>query len=134
MLVGKVQHTVEEKERFARVRNSLRPGLLMRVRIGDFHEDDETPVGFLAHNDLVMLIERGDGGPVVDKDSREVGRWMQWTVMTRWGILKKSESYIEQLWEPVESSSAGLFRWLWRKVLRLRVSNRDVKAKLPIGR
>lgn len=103
MLAGKFKYPQEERDRWERVRSRLEPGLLMRVRTGDYHEDDTTPVGFLECNEHVVLIERFDGGPIVRAGTNEeVGRDMQWRVMTRWGVLNKSESYIKQLWEPVE--------------------------------
>lgn len=102
MLAGKVQYSATEKARQANIVASLKPGLLMLVVSGDFHEEDETPNGFLERGEHVTLIERYDGGAIVKAGTmEEVGRSMCWKVMTRWGILSKSESYIKQLWEPV---------------------------------
>lgn len=103
MLAGKVKYSDEEKARWAKVLESLKPGLMMRVLTGDYYDEDEAPSGFLDRNEHVVLIERFDGGAVVRAGTNEVvGRNMCWKVMTRWGVLEKSESYIKQLWTPAE--------------------------------
>ncbi len=84
------------KERYDREAKlaALRPGLLLRVGIAEYHEDDETPFGFMAMGDLIVLLR-------FDAHEKFSGVYHDWLVMTHWGIINKSASYLATCCEEV---------------------------------
>lgn len=62
----------------------IQPGVLLVVKVPEYHEEIEAPYGFLELNDIVTVVEH------IESDKSK-----SWFIMCHWGLVRKSASYLE---------------------------------------
>lgn len=98
MLAGSYKLSDEEKRQRDELIKQFQPGLLLQMTTSDYHEDDETPPGFLEIGDFVLIIGVEHVKPLYEaKTKKLVGKYNEWKVMTRWGPLIKSDYYLASM-------------------------------------
>ena len=95
MLAGIFKISSKEKLRREEMRQALRPGLLLEFINTDYHEEGETPPGFMVFGDWVKLIRIVGTRPIVDGKTREqVDSYNVWETETHWGRSERDEYYL----------------------------------------
>jgi hypothetical protein len=96
MLAGRFKISEEEKSRQKEVLDQFRRGTVVEFIKSDYHEDEETPRGFMVCGDIATLERVVGTRPIVESDTRkQVGSYKVWEIDTqRYGILIRDELYL----------------------------------------